>query len=113
MSTLRFCCTEWRGQDDMLDAIRPRCFPLFVVLMPPQKINRWRSVQKVRLVSAPKREHGNVVSGRDYGYRGMESEKQVTRMLDKRGEQPPHEDKTAAQLTRWVNNNLHAKCEGA
>lgn len=22
-------------------------------------------------------------------------------MLDKRGEQPPHEDKTAAQLTRW------------
>lgn len=30
-----------------------------------------------------------------------ESGKTATWMLDKRGEQPPHEDKTAAQLTRW------------
>lgn len=30
-----------------------------------------------------------------------ESGKTATWMLDKRGEQPPHGDKTAAQLTRW------------
>lgn len=29
------------------------------------------------------------------------SGKTATWMLDKRGEQPPHEDKMAAQLTRW------------
>ena len=33
------------------------------------------------------------------------SGKTATWMLDKRGEQPPHEDKMAAQLTRGVSNS--------
>ncbi|EAN8049696.1 AAA family ATPase [Salmonella enterica subsp. enterica serovar Typhimurium] len=93
------------GKTTVLDAIRLALFPFIrgfdASLYVKDKSLAIRT-EDVRLVFRPEALNMEMSSPAMITATGeWESGKTATWMLDKRGEQPPHEDKTAAQLTRW------------
>ncbi|APY61141.1 ATP-binding protein [Salmonella enterica subsp. enterica serovar Hillingdon str. N1529-D3] len=93
------------GKTTVLDAVRLALFPFIrgfdASLYVKDKSLAIRT-EDVRLVFRPEALNMEMSSPAMITATGeWESGKTATWMLDKRGEQPPHEDKTAAQLTRW------------
>ncbi|MBJ5131893.1 AAA family ATPase, partial [Salmonella enterica subsp. enterica serovar Kentucky] len=93
------------GKTTVLDAIRLALFPFIrgfdASLYVKDKSLAIRT-EDVRLVFRPEALNMEMSSPAMITATGeWHSGKTATWMLDKRGEQPPHEDKTAAQLTRW------------
>lgn len=93
------------GKTTVLDAVRLALFPFirgFDASLYVKDKSLTIRTEDVRLVFRPEALNMEMSSPAMITATGeWESGKTATWMLDKRGEQPPHEDKMAAQLTRW------------